>query len=419
MIRMKSIPMPQPGEPVSSKPQLDPIPVTFGVGKIPIVDGPAALAYIFSVAQPPTYLSNPPADINPKPSLVRQWVLPLLAALSRCIYLAYIYEEIRGTEPYGGNKGNVMVVPLMSCAMWFVDDGQPAGLPHYLLGSTYVTGSNLGVAGVDALQKRRLMNAWRKETLLDPPLASFDPPRVVPPTTDPQFFMAPTLQEEVEKLLLGVLRSEALANADTGDLNRLLPETLALSLVETWATIDQTIVSAAVDVADKAMREPYEAIKPPLPPIDALPRDMILDNKKAALRTTLRQALSSVMRIVWGNLGVLPTQQDDINKLEAAFKELFSVYYVPHYYLVKPDPATQTSDLDFTAEVPIPTRLAAAEVLWTALWTTATRDNMFQMAHRIYWWVSAEEESLKFASGMKSRFGRCAETHPVLIVTQA
>jgi hypothetical protein len=86
--------------------ELDPISVSFGSNNIElkIVDGAAALSYIFSVAEPPTG-----ADWN------TYW-FPLCLIFSRCIYLAFVTDAQTQTEKISG-------VPIMANVVYLASPG--------------------------------------------------------------------------------------------------------------------------------------------------------------------------------------------------------------------------------------------------------------------------------------------------------
>ena len=92
---------------------------------------------IFTIARPP--VGSATAALQPK--TFGNYAVPLLAILSRCLYLIYVVKPTRsGREPI------VTAVPYMSCVMYFSTIalvGQPV-LFDYLLGSTYTTGVTYG-----------------------------------------------------------------------------------------------------------------------------------------------------------------------------------------------------------------------------------------------------------------------------------
>ncbi|CAI6088350.1 unnamed protein product [Clonostachys chloroleuca] len=385
--------------------------VTYGDGKkIQIPDGAGALAFIFSVAAPP--------DALPRDSTaVRRWIIPLLAALSRCLYLAYIFNQINGTDPDPTEEGNIMSVPVMSCAMWFVEAENK--LPRYLLGSTYTTGSNIDIKAVASLTRRRLMNIWRRDGLVDPQLSSFAPPRKLPPATASQYFLSPTLQAEAEELLAAAMRSDALSSSLVTTLNTFIkPGTVdPLPSKTPWFTFPKPTVEKATIKANAGLLKTYAETSPQQPPpeIGPLPRQNILNNADPVLEATLRAALSNVLRIVWAARGILdPNDGTTMAALKTAFSEVSASYFVPHYYLLKPDPNNPTRKvLDYTVEIPIATRAAEAKTLFDTLWTPDASRKIINMAYRIYHWVTDQDDELKFAGGGVSRWGRCAETYPV------
>jgi hypothetical protein len=91
----------------------DPIDVPFGPNSvnIPLNDGPSALGYIFTIAQ---------ASVPSWSRRFDNYVVPLQALYSRCIYLAYI---VNGFRPCPGAQWNRKEgnVPWMTNSMYFTD----------------------------------------------------------------------------------------------------------------------------------------------------------------------------------------------------------------------------------------------------------------------------------------------------------
>ncbi|KAK4124718.1 hypothetical protein N657DRAFT_679553 [Parathielavia appendiculata] len=113
------------GQPSPSTPVCvaKPITVSFNNHLIEIADGPTALGYIFSIARMPS-------QVRPAQLIWSNYVVPLLAIYSRCLYLAYIASQ--------DWKPRLLNVPWMACAMYF-NDAQ--GRLAMLLGSTYAPSS--------------------------------------------------------------------------------------------------------------------------------------------------------------------------------------------------------------------------------------------------------------------------------------
>lgn len=260
------------------------------------------------------------------------------------------------------------------------------------------------------------MNLWRREELVDPQLSSFAPPRKLPPASASQYFTSPTLQAEAEELLAAAMRSDVLSSAPAVTLNTYIKSVTVDPLPDKtpWFTFPKPKVDSATNKANTALLNSYAATSPlqPPPEIGPLQRQNILNNADPVLESTLRAALSNVLRIIWAARGVL--DPNDEAALKAAFSEVSAAYFVPHYYLLKPDlknPAKKV--LDYTLEIPIATRAAEAKILFDGLWTEDNSKKIINMAYRIYHWVIAEDDELKFAGGGVSRWGRCAETYPV------
>ncbi|CAG9988279.1 unnamed protein product [Clonostachys byssicola] len=140
--------------------------------------------------------------------------------------------------------------------------------------------------------------------------------------------------------------------------------------------------------------------QPPLE-IGPLPRQNILNNAGPVLETILRATLSNVLRIVRAARGILnPNDGTTMAALKTAFPEVSAAYFVPHYYLLKPDLNNPIKKvLDNTVEIPIPKRAAEAKTLFDTLWTPDASRKIINMAYRIYHWVIAEDDELNFAGG--------------------
>ncbi|KAK3681140.1 hypothetical protein B0T22DRAFT_445817 [Podospora appendiculata] len=150
--------------------------VTFGHGQLAINDGPSALGYIFSIAQAPA--AGPPFA-----SPWDDYVLPLPAIYSRCLYLAYFGTMI--PNPHNPDNPSLLWwdsyqnVPWIAGAMYFTDD---ANQLRVLFSSTYLAGrENYAQTQAMTRAKQKMMNQWRAADVLNPALQFYDPHRVLPP----------------------------------------------------------------------------------------------------------------------------------------------------------------------------------------------------------------------------------------------
>lgn len=110
--------------------------------RLPIVDGPTALGYIFGIAIPTVEVPT-----------MANYLLPLLTIYTKCIYLAYIWSE--SPEPQIGQ------VSIMSCVIYVApEDNAPERPVFFFLGSSW------SVASCPAEEKRRrAVDPWRKGVL--------------------------------------------------------------------------------------------------------------------------------------------------------------------------------------------------------------------------------------------------------------
>lgn len=109
--------------------------------RLPIVDGPTALGYIFSIAIPTVEVPT-----------MGNYFLPLLKIYAKCIFLAYICGE--SPEP------QIKQVPFMSCVMYIAPEENVSERPVFFLGSSWSVDKSPAEE-----KKRRAVDPWRKEML--------------------------------------------------------------------------------------------------------------------------------------------------------------------------------------------------------------------------------------------------------------
>ncbi|KAL6714839.1 hypothetical protein ACLMJK_007099 [Lecanora helva] len=126
----------------------DPCNVKSGTAQrnLQIMDGAAALAYLFSIAKPP---------LNPT---WRNYFLPLLVILSKCLYIAFIDQ--------GGGDANlpesITSVPFMSCVTYI--EGWPSN--RFTFGSCFTTGPQSNAQNaLTSHERRQLLDVWRRRLL--------------------------------------------------------------------------------------------------------------------------------------------------------------------------------------------------------------------------------------------------------------
>ena len=90
--------------------KLDPVVITFGPNStsIEIVDGTAALSYLFSILKPPDKEAN-----------WKTYWTPLLVLFSKFLYLAFIDDDIGNNNE--DNKMKMTEVPIMANVMYLAE----------------------------------------------------------------------------------------------------------------------------------------------------------------------------------------------------------------------------------------------------------------------------------------------------------
>lgn len=369
-----------------------PIIVSFQNHSIEITDGPTALGYIFSVARIPS-------RVRPGKLSWSNYVVPLLAIYSRCLYLAYIFNA--DWQP------RVLNVPWMTCAMYFNDDEDRLAV---LLGSTYVSFSvdSNRLAALNAT-KRSVMTLWRASHALAPGLSCYVPVRTLQPPQQP-----PIMVDSVVDGLYAILRGQPLASPGGVLVD---PPKYKRPKCDDWRTViaDQGAAEARFDNIAMQHSTAWKSIQPP-PPIDImpLPADQIYAHPK--IRKSIRDALTEIMKIRWS-----PGYDPDApapTPIDAAIINAIEVCFLPHMFPSLPPipPATQPTPNASLPEIPpitIPGHALRATAAVMAIYTPDCRTRILDMLERFYHWVRAGDDGLGFGPPHKAKFGTCCETYPI------
>jgi hypothetical protein len=342
-----------------------------------IIDGPAALGYIFSVAMPPNGATYD------------NYLVPLQAIYCRCLYLAYI-RKIGNPQPVN----DVGDPPAMSSCIYFRDAGNQL---WFLLGSTYTI--RYAVDGADTADhnaKRRLMNGWRREQVLNPALESYNPNRRLPPNPH---VLPPALELAVSEAIWKSLfnRSLGIDNAITHntDLPHLNPW---VTVPDISANIQIQIVRAAVNATWRAIPNPKDLVP--------FPRREHWD--RGPFKNALRTALLNVVRLRW-QLGI---NHNNI-AIQAAYRHVFDIMFVPRMF--QPD-ANNNPNIQLPEYNPgqaLPNYITLKDTLFAALYGHVDTSPVLRMLNNLYTWVNAGNDYLAFAGPSVQRYGRCAETYPI------
>ncbi|PON20332.1 hypothetical protein TGAM01_v210774, partial [Trichoderma gamsii] len=341
----------------------DPVTVPWGPNNqdLKIIDGPTALGYIFSVATPPNGATYD------------NYLVPLQAIYSRCLYLAYI-RKIGVPRPVN----NATNVPVMSSCIYFRDAGNQL---WFLLGSTYtLTYAANGSNKADHNAKRRLMNGWRREQILDPALQSYNPNHYLP---SKPYVLPPVLELAVAEAIW-----LSLFNVDLGNNPAILFNT-NLSDPNPWVTVSEDDANAqfqlvvdAVNVAWRAVPNPRDLV--PFPCKDLWDR--------APFKDSLQAALLSVVRLRWQ----LGNDRDDA-AIQAAYRPVFDIMFVPRMFRPK---ANNTPNITLGEVNPgpfLPTYMALKDALFSKLYGNVNTSPVLRMLDYLYTWVNAGNDYLAFA----------------------
>jgi hypothetical protein len=322
-----------------------------------IVDGPAALGYIFSVATPP--MVNPTWE---------NYYLPLLVIYSKCLYLAYI------TLVPGAANARITDVPIMSCVMYIRPQTEP---PHsFMFGSTWTSTDYDSDAAVLEMERRRMLDRWRRRELLEQalthvPLQQGEAMPIVPPF-DPEYWKElcwifyRDFRGRKQPAQVPVIQKNAAANAT---------ETLRAATVAT-----------------------LKAAQPGLPDPKMIDVNQLANNfrTKNDLQTCVLNLLHLRFRAHYDR---------NSNQVLEAYQALIKYYLTPHMF-----PADPTGNIISNAEVPLPpAQLVQLNQTVATLWAApGTADKALDKLDVLY------DEQTQGGHPPTRPYGRCAETYCVV-----
>ncbi|KAK3334089.1 hypothetical protein B0T19DRAFT_474657 [Cercophora scortea] len=383
-----------------------PINVTFGNGQLAITDGPSALGYIFSIAEAPA--AGPP--------FVNTWedyVLPLLAIYSRCLYLAYIGTMI--PNPHNPNNPNLQWwesnqnVPWMAGAMYFTDD---ANQLRVLLSSTYVPGrENYGPAQALTRAKQQMMNQWRAANVLNPALQFYNPARVLPPPAHP---LPPVLREAVGEGIFKILQGFEL-NLPGSALAPLPNHIPALPANSPWEPVPRVLTTATFEQVRVAFRNAWLQANAGQD-IGAVPQAEIWGRRPFG--DQIRNALRAVVDVRWAPAGY----NRNNNAIDNAFRPVFDLYFVPRMFNATVNTAAPQNPLaiptpDYNhAQGELTNLMPEVQVQKDYVWNTLyvnLRNDILDMLDRYHYWVTNNDPALAYGGQNVQRYGRCCETYPI------
>ena len=371
--------------------------VSFGPNNQPldISDGPSALGYIFSIANPPTPAPGAPA---PPARTYANFGLPLLAIYARCLYLAYI----------GPGRGNFTDVPYMSCIMYTTDQ---AGTFSFLLGSTYVTGVVNALAQTPSAEKRRMMNDWRRTGVLNTPrgLAYYNPTRngALAP-------LCPVMEEATIWAFWSAVRGYGI---NWPGRNLFVPGAVPPQVAAFTATPPVAYCNNIFNQARLAFAAAWAAANPTSPPLAYFRRFDVSNATFAptpgqpSYSTQLYNVLRSIIQLRW-TPGFTMATPATAAQMTGFLTTLVRLIYIPHMFQRRITAAGVEPNIAL-GEVTMPAFDGIAGPIITAL-LAAHRPAMMTTLDRVFYWVSNGDDALKEAGPDKPRWGRCAETHPVV-----
>ncbi|KAK0634150.1 hypothetical protein B0T14DRAFT_561663 [Immersiella caudata] len=373
-----------------------PVPVDFPWGPaslnltVPIIDGPAALGYILSAAEPP------------EGATFESYVVPLQAIYSRCLYLAYVTVVMSSPSPK--EIADIPAVPWMSCSM-YLNAGANDKL-YFLLGSTYAmryTGASAEL-DVSCTAKNRLMTRSRRQILNSALTLTYTPNLPTVP-------IPPLLEDDLIQAVWKMLLNQQLKkNNVTFDR---IPTGWNVNAADAWVTVPPNAVTTGFTAGLATITGLWVAEhNPSVPPlILPYPREQLLA-KACKQSQPLRNALREVVRARW-TLPYFPTG----DRIRNAFLAVFGIMYYPNMYytlpsnplMVNPQKEMKFTKVPASADTIRTAREATAATLWGACGGA-----VLDMLDRIYFWAETDPDNGLMHGGLGSkRFGRCAETYPV------
>lgn len=341
-----------------------------------IIDGPAALGYIFSVAMPPNGATYD------------NYLVPLQAIYNRCLYLAYICKI--GNPQSVKNVGNP---PVMSSCIYFHDAGNQL---WFLLGSTYtLTYAADGDDTADHNAKRRLMNGWRREQVLDPALQAFNPNRALPPNP---YVLPPVLELAVAETIWRSLLNKSLASNDA-----IFDDTDPPPL-NSWVTVPENRANTQFQIIRTAVNNAWKLSNPQ--ELAAFPRKRHWN--EGPFKDALHAALLSVVRRRW----LLGHNRNNI-AIQAEYKRVFDIMFVPRMFRLNADNTLDLISGEIDPGQFLPNYITLKDALFANLYGNVNTSPVLRMLDNLYTWVNNGNDYLKFADPSVPRYGRCAETYPI------
>ncbi|KAK9418685.1 hypothetical protein SUNI508_07942 [Seiridium unicorne] len=382
-----------------------PITVAFHNGiSIEVTDGPTALGYIFSVARMP-------AQVQPTEMTWSDHVVPLLAIYTRCIYLAYIFNQ---ETPNGTAwQPRPLNVPFTTCAMSFTDSQNRLAV---FLGSSYAPCSVDSSPLTTLCSARRiLMGLWRGTHAWKYALSFYTPSRSLRPPP-----RLPIMTDSIIDGLYALLRGQQLSSPGGAMVD---PPKYKRKRLNDWRTVimDPAAAQTNFEILAKQHSAAWKAIQPP-PPIDILPLAADQVYNHPVLRQQLRSALEDIMKIRWDTKydrdAPIPTAMD------LAMTKAIEICFLPHMFPDLPPvpPATQPAPNPSLPEIPpltIPAHQIRAKAALLAIYDEACRIRVLDMLDRFYFWVQAGDDGLGFGHPLVGKYGSCSETYPAASLSPA
>ncbi|MCJ1405734.1 hypothetical protein MMC11_008964 [Xylographa trunciseda] len=349
----------------------NPVNVQFGAAhqQIPINDGPTALAYIFSVATPT--VANP---------IYSNYALPLLVLFSRCLHLAYASAGALGNV-------NTTNVPFMSCTMYGLN-AHPAIILG-MLGSAYVT--DAAVPGGTQAEKngvRRMMNTWRRESVVD---------GVIQPVLPP---LAPVRTSETCKAYSRMVKGTGIA-----------AQGATLTIPGGHEAFNSNNPLVPVDVAQGIFNSLQLASSVawgnqiPAQVVTGLNRNQLETHKVLGPQMIL--LLRPIIQCRW-QAGYNRTDAATLALMQQYFTAFFNFFYTPHMF-PNPNPNPNQAEVAMWPPGVPPVVNANLAALWANYGARA-----LDWLDYLYTWVTTDDDNLAVAGPGTQIYGRCAETHPAV-----
>ncbi|KAI8718072.1 hypothetical protein NCS52_00885100 [Fusarium sp. LHS14.1] len=335
------------------------IPLSLPLGNtgihVNVIDGPSALAYLFSIAEPP----------EGQEMTLDKYYLPMQILLSRAIYLAFMGSIT--TDPFVYDLDSV---PYMTCLM-YLDDPQPTAVPQYVFGSTHTPGLATD-ADENALYNPRmlLLDEYRKGQM-----------------------------------------NAALVNMDLGE----LPFGLSPHEVECFATrlykdtfrrqAVKQAAQVALGVLGPVFRTQRAAQNPPPVIPQGVDQDPIAYDQPWAL-THYKQPMLDLLISAIYQVYALSTPMT-AETLFPMFRPFLRLWLTPHVRTVPPPPG---QPFELTIDNPIQSAVldAALDTAVQTFWG-ATANTYIGRLQAIHTEIKNQPRT--------RRYGRCAETYPFAAMT--